>query len=237
MAKSINVKAVLSNLAAGEKPFYRLVPQGITTITKDQFVMLLADQLGLAPSEAQYTVDRLWSLIMKLLMENKRIELPYLSVSLAITGSVKSMTDQPTKEKNPVVVRIVVKGEAAEKIGEVKVINVTVTVEASLQEVMQVGASAVSRIENTNDLTINGKGLTINAAADDEGVWLEKAGTLVKKAELKSSNDNEARANFGALAGIENGVYDLCVATRAGKTAADAPARVLRRKVTVACGQ
>lgn len=234
MAKSINVKAVLSNLAPGSQPFYRLVPQGITTITKDQFVMLLADQLGLAPSEAQYTVDRVWSLIMKLLMENKRVELPYLSASLAITGSVKSMTDQPTKEKNPVVVRLLVKGDAADKINEVKVVNVTVSVEVSLQEVMQIGASAVSRIENENDITLNGKGLTINAAAEDEGIWLEKSGTLVKKAEMKSSSDNEARANFGSLGGIENGVYDLCVSTRAGKTAAEAPARVLRRKVTVA---
>lgn len=234
MDKTIEVKAILSNLAKGDKPFYRLVPQGIVTITKDQFMMLLADHLGVAPSDAQYTLDRAWSLILNLVMQNKRIELPYLSFSLAVTGSVKSMTDQPTKEKNPVVLRMLVKGEAAEKIGGVKVMNVTVTIEASLQEVKQTGASAVSRIENENDVIVNGNGLTINAAADDEGAWLEKSGTLVKKAELKSSNDNEARFNFGSLAGIENGVYDLCVATRAGKTAADAAARVLRRKVTVA---
>lgn len=237
MAKTMNVKAIASNLRVGEKTFYRLIIDGVEVINKEQFITRLADALRLSPSEAQYFVDTFWGVVAEILMEGKRINLPFMTISLAVTGSVKSMTDQPTKSANPVVVNIVIKGNAAQKLAEIELKNVTVTIEAALHEIMQIGASGVARLENGNDIVVTGKGLMINAGAADEGLWIEKDGTVVKMAELKLATHNEARGNFGSLDGVENGVYDLCVATRDGKSAADAPARILKRKLTVAFGQ
>lgn len=234
MAKSVNVKAIPSNLAIGETPFYRLVVEGVGTVSKQEFVKRFATALRLPASEAQYTIDQFWATIESFLLEAKSINLEFMSIRLSIGGSVKSMTDQPTKDANPVTVNITIKGEAAANIAAIELKNVTVTIEAAIHEIMQIGASGVSRFESDQDFVINGKGLMLDAGAADEGVWLEKAGTIVKKAEVKSSDHSDVRGNFGSLEEVENGVYELCIATRDGKSAAEAPARILRRKVTVA---
>lgn len=230
----MNVKAVASNLKVGEGTHYRLIVDGVEVIKQDQFLNRYAAAIRLPASEAQFNLDTLISTIVDILLEAKSINLPFLSARLSVGGSVKSMTDQPTKAANPVIVNITIKGAPAEKIAALELKNVTVSVEATIHEVMQNGASGVARIENEGDVVVTGKGLMINAGAEDEGMWLEKSGLVVKMAEIKGANHNEARGNFGDMAGVENGVYELCVATRDGKSAAEAPARILRRKVTVA---
>lgn len=234
MAKSMNVKAVASNLKVGEKPFYRLIIDGAEIVKSEDFLRRYAAATRLPTSEAQFNLDTFAQVLSEFLLEAKTVSLPYLLAKLSIGGSVKSMTDQPTKEANPVYANISVKGQIADALSGIVLKNVTVSVDAALHEVMQNGASGVARIENSGDIVITGKGLMIDAGAEDEGVWLEKSGTVVKMAELKGADHNEARANFGSLDGIENGVYDLCVATRDGKSASECPARILRRKVTVA---
>lgn len=234
MAKSMNVKAIASNLRVGEGTHYRLIIDGVEVVKSEQFMNRFAAAIRTPTSEAQFTIDTFFSTIVDILMEAKRINLPFMSASLSVGGSVKSMTDQPTKSANPVLVNIAIKGTPAEKLAAIELKNVTITIDATLHEVEQIGASGVARIENENDIVVTGKGLMINAGAEDEGMWLEKDGIVKKMAEVKSSDHNEARGNFGALDGIANGVYELCVATRDGKSAAEAPARILKRKVTVA---
>lgn len=234
MAKTMNVKAIASNLRVGSGTHYRLIIDGVEVIPPEEFMNRYAAAIRHPVSEAQFTVDQLFSTVVEILLEAKRINLPFMSASLSVLGSVKSMTDQPTKAANPVTVNITIKGAPAEKLAAIELKNVTVTIEATLHEVSQIGASGVSRIENSEDIVVTGKGLMIDAGAEDEGMWLEKDGIVKLTAEIKASNHNEARGNFGPFAGIENGVYDLCIATRDGKSAAEAPARILRRKVTVA---
>lgn len=230
----MNVKAIASNLRVGEGTHYRLIIDGVEVIKSEQFMNRFAAAIRTPTSEAQFTIDTFFSTIVDILMEAKRINLPFMSASLSIGGSVKSMTDQPTKSANPVLVNIAIKGTPAEKLAAIELKNVTITIDAALHEVEQIGASGVARIENLEDVVVTGKGLMLNAGAGDEGMWLEKDGIVKKMAEIKASNHNEARGNFGALDGLDNGVYELCVATRDGKSAAEAPARILRRKITVA---
>lgn len=235
MATTMKFKAVASNLTTGEHVCYRLIPVGVTTITKEQFVRLLANALRVSIADAQFTVDKMWDVIQACLMQNKRIELPFMSISLVIEGSIKSMNEQPTKEANPVRVRILIKGEAADQVAAIVLKNVTEMIEAALHEIMQAGASGLNRIENAADLTINGKGLKIDPGAEDEGVWLEKDGVIVKKAEIKYSDESKVVASFGKL-DLENGVYQLAVSTRNGASPKGISARIIKRKVTVAIG-
>ena len=234
MAKSMNVKAIASNLRVGEGTHYRLIVDGVEVVKSEEFMNRFAAAIRTPTSEAQFTIDTFFATVVDILMEAKRINLPFMSASLSVGGSVKSMTDQPTKSANPVLVNIAIKGTPAEKLAAIELKNVTITIDAALHEVEQIGASGVARLENENDVVVTGKGLMLNAGADDEGMWIEKDGIVKKMAEIKGSDHNEVRGNFGSLADVENGVYDLCVATRDGKNAADAPARVLKRKITVA---
>lgn len=234
MAKTMNVKAVLSNLSTGGNPCYRLVIDGGVTINQDAFVTRYADNLRLSIADARYAVDKFFATLHELVMANKAVELEFMGARLVVKGSLRSMNQQPTKDKNPVVLQITAKGRLADSLAEIVLKNVTKMVDAALHEIMQNGASAVSRIENANAIVINGKGLIITVDNEDEGVWLEKSGTVVAEAEVTYSDESKIIAEFGELA-LENGVYDLCVATRNGAAkSAGISARRLTRKITVA---
>lgn len=71
------------------------------------------------------------------------------------------------------------------------------------------------------------------ADVDDEGVWIEKNGVVVKRGEVLFSSNAKIKVSFGALA-LDEGIYDLCVATRNGASASNGiSARKLTRKVTI----
>lgn len=233
MAEVINAKAILSNLSAGEKSCWRLVPTGITTADDGEFIATYAANLRDTKANAQYAADQFVDTLLKFALANKAVELEYLGARLTIEGSLKSMNEQPTPEKNPVRLKITIKGEAAKRLAELHVRNVTEMVEAALHEIMQEGASGLSRIENDQPITINGKGLNITADVDDEGVWIEKNGVIVKRGEVLFSSNAKIKVSFGALA-LDEGIYDLCVATRNGASASNGiSARKLTRKVTI----
>lgn len=233
MAKTLKVRAIPSNLEVGGRNCYRILPVGCDTINTDAFVKLFAEALRLKSSDAQFTLDKFWEVCQSCLLENKAIELEFMSMRLVIEGSLNSMNEQPTLEKNPVRIRIIVKGEAAREAAAIRLENVTEMIEAALHEIMQEGASGLSRIENDGVITINGKGLKIDPSAEDEGVYLAKNGIVIKRAEILYSAENSLEVKFADL-DIENGVYELCVATRNGTNPAKVSARIVTRKVTLA---
>lgn len=230
----IECKALVSNLKTGERPVYRLIPVGITTMKKDEFVQSFALDMGKSKADTQYFLDKLGQKLVECALSRKSVDLDWMGVRITIEGSIAAMNDQPTKADNPVRLKITLKGDVNTALAGVTLKNVTRMVEAALHEIMQVGASALSRIENDNLVVINGKGLTLTPDAEDEGVFLEKAGVVKAKAVIVYSDDSTIKADFSG-ASVENGVYDLVVYTRDGASAADGiSARRLTRKITVA---
>lgn len=235
MEKTIEFKAVVSNLGTGESACYRLVPVGIATMKDTEFIASFAANADIPESRAQYFMDVFAKNLVKCVMERRIVDLGWMSARLVIEGSLANMTDQPTLKDNPVRIRMTFKDNIDAALAGIVLKNISKMVEATLHEIMQQGASAINRIENANELTINGNGLTQNVAAEDEGVTLEKNGVILKKATVSYSDDTTIKAGFGELGDeITAGVYDLAVYTRAGKSASEVSTpRKLTRKITI----
>lgn len=236
MEKTIEFKAVVSNLDKGGKTLYRLVPVGINTMKDPEFISTIASGADIPASRAQYFMNVFAKTLVNAVMERKIVDLGFMSARLVIEGSLERMSDQPNVKDNPVRIRITFKGPIDEALAGIVLKNVSKMVEAALHEVMQTGASAINRIENMNEIVFNGKGLRINSDAEDEGVTLEKNDTIIAKATTNYSDDSTIKATFDNLE-VERGVYDLCVYTRDGKRPSEVSTpRKLTRKVTVALG-
>lgn len=235
MEKILEFKAVASNLGKGESALYRCVPVGVTSMKATEFIQSFANDLDIPASRAQYFLDVLAKKLVTVVMERKIVDLGWMSARLVIEGSLQNMTEQPTKANNPVRIRISFKGPVDEALKSIILKNVSKMVDAALHEIMQAGATGVNRIENSGEITINGKGLMQNVSAQDEGVTLEKNGVILAKANTNYSDDTTVKVQFGELpAEVVAGVYDLALYTRAGKSAAEVSTpRKLVRKITV----
>ena len=234
---SIKCKAVLSNLSVGEPPCYRLVPQDVTKIDEAEFLSRLATKAGQDTVQARYWLDTFRDVFYAYLAENKAIDLNFLYGKLYVGGSLNSITDQPTKEANPVKPRIFAKGELASAIAALDVVNDTLTVSALINEVMQDDASDRNRIEAAQKrVVITGNGLKQDATQTDNGVWLENVDTGIKVADgtVSYSDGSTIFVSFATLP--TTGKYKLVVATRNGEDAATYALAKLTRLVYVVNG-
>lgn len=231
---SIKCKAVMSNLSVGETPCYRLVPQDVKKITEAEFLSRLAEKAGQDAVQARYWLDTFRDVFYSYLAENKAIDLNFLYGKLYVGGSLNSVTEQPTKDANPVKPRIFAKGELASAIAALDVINDTLTVAALINEVMQDDASDKNRIEAVGKrIVITGNGLKQDASQTDNGVWLENAETGIKVADgtVSYSDDSTIFVSFATLP--STGRYRLAVATRNGEDPATYALAKLARHVYV----
>jgi len=234
---SIKCKAVLSNLSVGETPCYRLVPQDVKKIDEAEFLSRLAVKAGQDVVQARYWLDTFRDVFYSYLAENKAIDLNFLYGKLYVGGSLNSVTEQPTKETNPVKPRIFAKGELASAIAALDVVNDTLTVSALINEVMQDDASDRNRIEAANKrVVITGNGLKQDATQTDNGVWLENIDTGVKVATgvVSYSDASTIFVTFATLPAT--GRYKLVVATRNAEDAATYALAKLVRQVFVVNG-
>jgi len=217
---SIKCKAVLANLSVGETPCYRLVPQDVKKISETEFLSRIAEKAGQDIVQARYWLDTFRDVFYAYLAANKAIDLNFLYGKLYVGGSLNSVTEQPTKEKNPVKPRICAKGDLAKAIAALDVINDTLTVAALINEVMQDDATDRNRIEAiTKRVVITGNCLKIDATQTDNGVWLENVDTGVKVASGAVSY-SDASTIFVSFASLPTtGRYRLVVATRNGQSA------------------
>jgi len=234
---SIKCKAVMSNLSVGQAPCYRLVPQDVKKINETEFLSRLATKAGQDAVQARYWLDTFRDVFYSFLAENKAVDLNFLYGKLYVGGSLNSVTEQPTKEANPVKPRIFAKGELASSIASLDVINDTLTVSALINEVMQDDASDKNRIEAANKrIVITGNGLKQDATQTDNGVWLENADTGIKVANgtVSYSDSSTVFVTFATLP--STGRYKLVVATRNGEDAATYALAKLTRLVYVVNG-
>lgn len=211
-------KSVLTKLPVGERTLYRLIPSNPQHIGEEEFLRYLAEEMGQTQTQGRYWLDTFRNLLFRLLSENADIDLGFLLAKLYVGGSIESISDQPTKEKNPVRGRVFFKGDFAERLKAIEVVNDTVTVAALLYELLQDGCTEQNRIESaTARVVINGSNIKLDANQDDNGVWLENATTGVKVAEadVSYSDSSTCYCTFPELP--PTGKYRLVLATRNGE--------------------
>lgn len=214
----IKVKAVLTKLPVGERSVYRFVASNPQYITEEEFLQLLATEMGQPQTQGRYWLDSFRELLFRLLSENADIDLGFMLAKLYIGGSVDSIGEQPTKERNPVRGRVFFKGELADRLKALEIENDTVTVAAILYEILQDGLDDQNCIESeTARVVINGSNIKIDAAQEDNGVWLENISSGVKVAEatVSYSDASTCYVTFPTLP--TTGKYRLVLATRNGE--------------------
>lgn len=216
--KKMMVKAAMTRLPVGERAVYRLVPSQVTKMTEGQFVILLSKISGYDQSKCRYWLDTFRMGLAQAMMENICVDLGFMLAKLYVGGSIESLGEQPTKEKNPVRGRVFFKGDVAKAFAEIEVVNDTITVNAIIYELQQEGVADRNRIESSTALVIlNGNEIKIDPNQPDNGVWLEDIKTSVKVAEgeVVYSDSAALRCKFPTLP--PTGQYCLVVGTRNGE--------------------
>ena len=234
---AIKTKPVLSNFGEGETPIYRLAVQGANAVSSTAFMSKLAEKIKVGSSQLSAYADAFCAVLLEELLQNKAVDGGFFYARLNVKGSISSLGEPLTKEKNPVVISIWFKGELAEKVKEIEVELDANSVAAVLYEIMQDNASGLNRIENATDtIVINGSYIALDAAQTDTGVWLLDAssGAIVKQARIINSDVNTIRCVFDELP--TTGQYRLMVATRNAENADDYIVTRLYRLVQVVNG-
>ena len=226
--------AVLSSMKVGDVPVYRLVPKNAKKLTESEFLAILSQKVKQSPEEARYWLDCFREVLFGQLSENTAVDLGFLFSKLYIGGTIASLADQPTKQKNPVLPRIYFKNEFSERFKQYEVVNETLTVNAILYEVMQDGASDLNRIESaTARIVANLNEGKIDPTQPDNGVWLENPRTDVKVCEASISYSDSSTCYFTFPELPESGKYRLVIATRNGKNPDEYGLAKLTRNVFV----
>ena len=215
----IRTKAVMTRPPVGERTLYRLVVVDPHYIGEDEFLQLMAAEMGLSQTQSRYWLDTFRDLLFRLLSENADVDLGFLLAKLHVTGSIASLGDQPTKKDNPVVGRIFFKGDFAAQLKAIDVVNDTETVDAALYEVQQDGVDEQNSIESEEARIVsNGSNIKIDAEQSDNGVWLEKDTTGVKAAEATILYSDASTCYFTFPTLPPTGKYKLVIATRNGES-------------------
>jgi len=226
----IPVKSVLSNLTVEGQPCYRLLVANTKKIDESEFLRLLSKKTGMDETKCRYWSDNQRDVLYSCLAENGSVDIGYLYAKLYPTGTIATLTDQPTKEANPVKARAFFKGAFAQKVAQLELENLTLTVNAILHEIMQDGASDLNRIESsTARVVINGNEIKIDPEQTDNGVHLESmtTGVTVATAAVSYSDASTCHCTFPTLP--PTGRYRLVLETRNGENPDDyALARVTR---------
>ena len=121
------------------------------------------------------------------------------------------------KSKNALLPYFYAKGDMKDAFADVSAVNVTEGNRAHVNRVLDTVLKVDGVIVNQPNVTVylSGTNLLLNAAATDEGVWLEdKDGTVVATATVVGSTSTTVDCTFATLP--EDGDYKIVVATRGG---------------------
>ena len=215
--KQIKIKTALSHLRVGETPTYRLIAKEPMHIDEREFLRRISERMGQNNIQGRYWLDAFRDVLFACLAENASVDLNFLHAKLHVAGSLTSPTAQPTKDGNPVLPRVFLKGELTDALAAFEVVNDTLTVNAILYEIQQDGVADLNRIESpTARVVVNGNAIRIDPAQEDNGVWLEdvKTGVKVADGDVSYSDSSTCHVTFPTLP--VTGRYRLAIATRDG---------------------
>ena len=231
---SIPVRTALLSGKAGETPGWRLFVANPTLVSEPAFLEIMSAKAHQSIVESRYWLDNFRLALFACLAENKAVDLGFMYARLYATGKLSSMNDQPTKENNPVKAGIYFKGEFADEIANLELVNDSKTVEAVMYELQQDNAPDVNMINSTIErIVINGSRIKIGADEKDTGIWIEgiKNGERVANGTIDYSDSSVCHVTFSQLP--PSGRYRLVLVTRNGENPDEYSPSRLTRNVTV----
>lgn len=206
------------SIGPGGVPVYRMTAKGAKNLTEEDILNRISKMSGMDVSKSRYWMDNMRDTMFQSLASNETLDFGFMYAKLYPTGTIPSLTSQPTPEANPVKGRIYFKGEFAEKLAAIKLVNETQTVNLILYEVQQDGVKGLNRIESpTARVVLNLNCGKIVAEQTDNGVWLEdaKTGARLVDATVSYSDSSTCYVSFPTLPAT--GRHRLVIETRNGE--------------------
>ena len=214
----IKYKTVLSSFKKGERPCYRAVVNHNGTVYLDEIASNAAARVGMDPAMMKFNAELFCAQVRTEVKAGKRVEVEDLfSGGVAVKGTFSGANAPWDKTKNALVPYFYAKGAMRNALEGATAVNVTEGNHAQVKRVLDTVSKVDGIIANLPDVTVylSGVNLLINAAASDEGVWLEdEGGTVVATATVTNSTATTIDCTFATLP--EDGKYKIVVATRGG---------------------
>lgn len=218
MTNEVKFKTVLSTFKKGDKPCYRGIVNHNGTAYLPEIAKHAAARVGMDESVMKFSGELLVEQIGLELKDGRRIEIEdLLSGGLSILGTFPSANAPWDKSKNALSPYFYAKSNMKEAFADAVAVNVTEGNHAKLIRVLDTVSKTEGVISNQPNVTVylSGVNLLLNAAAPDEGVWLEDPeGTVVATATVTGSTSTTLDCVFATLP--EDGTYRIVVATRGG---------------------
>jgi hypothetical protein len=216
--KEVKFKTVLSTLKKGEKPCYRAVVNHNGTVDTDEIAKNAAARVGMDAAVMKFAIELFFSQMAEEMKNGNRLEIEnILSGGIAVTGTFAGANTPWDKSKNALTPYFYAKGDMKHALDGVTAVNVTEGNHALLKRVVDTVAKTDGVITNQANITVylSGTNLLLNAAASDEGVWLEdEKGVVVAKGNVTGSTSTTIDCTFVTLP--KDGTYKIVVATRGG---------------------
>ena len=172
------------------------------------------------PAVMKFNGELLLSQIKAELATGHRVEIEdMLSGGIAVEGVFEAANSPWDKSKHRLVPYFFAKGAMKSAFKDVTCMNVTEGNRCTIRRVLDTTLKTDGIIANIKDVVvyISGINTSINASAEDEGVWLEDMeGTIVAQATISGSTSTTIDCAFPTLPLVLTGEYKLVVATRGG---------------------
>jgi len=213
----LEIKVTPINLTPqpGQSVRYRCLPKNTRVYSYEEILNMTATRTGLPLSTIRYVDELKHQIEIDLLANNSCVHDGLCMMKLNITGSLASMSDQPTKEANPVKATLIPEGDIVNALKVIELINTTVTVAAIMNEVQESGLAESNKLTTANvNIAINGSCIEIDSTKTDEGVFLcdRTTGAILKTATVVSTDAAHCVVKFASLP--TDGRYDLVLRTR-----------------------
>ena len=215
----IPITVIPVTVGPGETPRFRMIAKNPKNLPPEEILRRLSAKNGMEMSTNRYWLDNLGAVVYEALAANETVDCGFAYGKLYPTGTLPSLTAQPTKEANPVRGRIFFKGEMANRLAEIELVNETQSVNVIIYEVQQDGVTAPNCIESTTArVVLNVNRGKIVSGQTDNGLWIEDLKTNVKVADgvVIYSDSSTCHATFPTLP--PTGTYRLVLATRDGQS-------------------
>ena len=233
MANTVKVKAYKYTFDNGEEPRqgYHFIPSPARTLKEDELMKLVADKMGSSREVAEAWFKGIMRSIIAQMIDGNSVNTGFLLGKLQVKGSTDSADGQPAKGSVRGVVNF--SGAVREAFRQLVAVNDTKMVEASLLSMQQAGVDELNTIVAAGrNVYCAGNMLYIDPERNDEGVWLFKGNSLVKKCTLVSSSTTTIV--FAVPDELpEDGQYRIVIHTRNGESPDEYTVKTLVRNVTI----
>jgi len=206
----------------GGKTVFRANVKTNGTIDADTLAERLAAKTKQDKSLAKYFLQAIDEELAAQILAGNRVNLGQLATGFAIRGSFNSEDDRFDPKRHSLVATIRTLDPLKSALSDVEPGNVAVSLECTVNSLMDNVTKQTNVITGTNEQHIQGVNLGIDSENADEGVWLEDAeGNIAATATVSASDAQTITCTFPA---VEAGDYTLVVSCRNGNRTTLAPA-------------